>query len=267
MVAASDAVVSRLVSAGATPATVLEWIESRQRRRSLHRRALWCALGAWGLVTTAATAAGLVAFKFARDIEKAFGDLKIMDLVKYEEHLIELPVTVHIVPPFLLAIACLLLIGGLLALLTDHFPGLRAAQSAIDWEGTSDAVSKLLGVGCTYPDSFEVAAKVARTSSNRRWLNEATEQVKQGSAVVNATTMTGDTVMLHALLDVTEREPAKRWLVVRRHFAEVARRRLALLQATLPVISTLLAGLLIWISISATLGWMWVTVARMVGLT
>ena len=78
----------------------------------------------------------------------------------------------------------------------------------------------------------------------------------------------GDAAVLESLVGVPTQEPQRQWQVAAEHFLEVATGRLMLLLQSMPIVSTIIAGLLIWIAIASTLGWMWRAVANMIsGLT
>ncbi len=267
MVTALDPVAERLAaSTDGHASLVIDWLEARHRRVALNRRAAWCTFGAWLTVTSAATVGCIVAVKFAADVRETFRDAGLwsLDGWSWEVEPLDLPMMLRVVPPLLGSIAALLIIGGLIAWSTGRFPGLGWARSAIDWADVSDGVSRLLAVGCTYPEAFQTAAKISRTRANREWLRKASERIESGTAQVSAgAPATSDVAVLEMLVEDNATDPSQRWQLAHQHFEDAARRRLSLLQGTLPVISTLLAGLLIWMSISATLGWMWGTIARM----
>jgi hypothetical protein len=65
------------------------------------------------------------------------------------------------------------------------------------------------------------------------------------------------------MIDAADVEPQRQWQVASDHFLELASRRLVLLLQSTPMIATIVSGLLIWISISTTLGWLWTAVAQM----
>jgi hypothetical protein len=206
-----------------------------------------------------------VAIKFAHDTRETFGDVTLLQSSwTFEYEVVHPPLTIQVVPPLLAFIAAILLIGGVLTWSLGRFPGHGWTCSAIDWSNVSDAVWRLLSVGCTYPEAFETAAKIARYPNNRWWLKRTATKIQQGASEIEiGKAGDGDIVMLETLVAAGEGDPSQRWRLAEEHFDQIARHRVALLQATVPIVSTLLAGLLIWMSISATLGWMWVTVGRM----
>ena len=217
------------------------------------------------LVTLAAVAGSAVAIKFAHDTREAFSDVTLLSNAwSRKRPIVSPPMSLEIMPPVLSTIAVLLLCGGAVAWCLGRFPGYRWTCSAIDWSNVGDVMRRLLAVGCTYPEALDTAAEVARTSSNRCWLKRAAEHVRQGASLLPQNSASdGDAAVVETLLETTQTEPSERWRMAQEHFDEVAGRRVDLLQATVPIVSTLLAGLLIWMSISTTLGWMWMAIGRM----
>jgi hypothetical protein len=172
--------------------------------------------------------------------------------------------TLTYLPIALTLIAGTLLLGGLYAWLFGRVPGLGATRSAIDWSATSDAVARLLAVGCTYPEAFRVAGDVTRSRAGRAWLQDSVKRIEQGGAEIAITpTRSGDPAILELLIEAGEGEPQRRWAVASNHFFAVAQQRLALLLSATPFLSTIVSGLLIWLAISATLGPMWQAVTEM----
>ncbi|WP_145419784.1 hypothetical protein [Planctomycetes bacterium K23_9] len=241
----ADPVVKRILSAGDEHAvSAIDWLDGKQARTSLRRRAWWCVVGGWLMVTVATAVSALVAWNFSQNAGDIFAD--------------KIPFVAVVLSPVLMGLTCVLLVGGVTAFFNDSFPGLSMTNSAIDWAGTGDAVSRLLSVGCTYPEAFRTAAEVTRTRSNRLWLTNAAKKVEQGATHLQDQSDTdGDPAIVELLVQSEESDPSVSWRIVADHFIEVARSRLALLLSTGPVLSTLLAGLIIWLSISATLGSMW----------
>ena len=257
-----DPVAERLASAGEDQSpSVLQWLEAEQQRRTMRRRATLCAVSGWLLMTTAAIVSSVVALNISHDVREIFGEGVVPGR--------GIPVTVIYLPILLVVIAVLLVVGGIVGWLWGVVPGLSKTTSAIDWSATSDAVTRLLSIGCTYPEAFRTAAKVVRGKSPRRWLIRAADRVERGGRDVAFPSFAhGDTAMLELMIDAAESEPQRQWKVAAEHFLEVARERLMLLLQSTPMIATIISGLLIWVSISASLSWMWRSVAELLrGLT
>ena len=252
-----DAVAERLASAGdwSTP-SVIEWLDAQQERAMMRRRATACSLAAWLLLVTAAVVSFAVAFTMSREARSIFSET------------FESPVsptsTLVLIPAGLALVAGVILIGGLMSWWNGQFPGWSRTVSAIDWSASSDAVARLLAVGCTYPEAFRLAADVTRSHSSRSWLQQAADRVEQGGPhVVPSAYGRGDTAMLEALVETSRQQPDRQWRIAASHFLEVATRRLVLLLQTMPMVATIVSGLLVWIAIASTLGWMWRAVGEM----
>jgi hypothetical protein len=258
-----DPVAERLASAGhRQSSSVLQWLEGQHRRRNMRRRATLCALGGWILMTTAAIVSSVVALHMSHDMREIFqGGLWPPGS--------GVPKSIVVLPWVLVSVAVLLVVGGLLGWAGGRIPGFSKTVSAIDWSAASDAVTRLLSVGCTYPEAFRTAAEVTRSKPSRKWLLQAAERVEQGGPqVMPASSSDSDAVVLESLIDAAQSEPQRQWKVAADHFFELARRRLVLLLQSTPMLATIISGLLIWIAISVTLGWMWRAVAEMCqGLT
>ncbi len=252
-----DPVAQRLAAGGHDHASsVLDWLEGQQQRDAMNRQATWCSAGGWLLMTVAAIISSGVAVVMSRDVHQLFDE----DL-----HLASgIPWSVTYLPIVLVLIATTLLIGGAIALLAGAIPGLSTTRSAIDWSTVSDAMTRLLSVGCTYPEAFRTAAQVTRTRSSRRWLDRAANRVERGEAEIDSQFPAGDSAVLELMVDSSQSEPARQWAIAADHFFEVANRRLMLLLSAAPILSTIFSGLLVWISIAATLGWMWKAVAELI---
>ena len=248
-----DPVAERLSQSGDARATaMLNWMEGRRARSAWGRRAFWCAFGGWLLVTVSAVIAAAVAWNFSFQVQELYSTAGYIEIDA-------MPRWTRVVPQLLILLAVGLVIGGIYAWKSEQVPGLSTTRRAIDWANTSDAVSKLLSAGCTYPEAFKTAAQVTLTKSNRNWLLSAASRVERGQQSVSSsgTNATGDAVIVELLVDSNEEDPSQSWRTASQHFREVARQRLGLLLSMTPVLSTLFAGLIIWMAMSTTLGWMW----------
>jgi hypothetical protein len=262
-----DPVARRLAAAGDQQSpSVLEWLEGQQERKVMRRRAAMCSIGGWLLMTTAAIVSSFVAVHMSNDVQEimkgGFMDPGSGFLVTESG----VPLAVIYLPWLLVVVAALLVIGGFISWIVEKIPGFSNTVSAIDWSAASDAVTRLLTIGCTYPEAFRTAAKVAHSKPSRIWLMQAAERVEHGGPdVAPSPRSSGDAAVLELLIDAAESEPHRQWKVAANHFLELARRRLVLLLQSTPMITTIISGLLVWIAISATLGWMWRAVAQLIG--
>jgi hypothetical protein len=175
-----------------------------------------------------------------------------------------LPISVDALRLVMICLAGTLLLGGGLAWLADAVPGLRSVRSAIEWSTAADAISRLLSIGCTYPEAFRTATKVVGGRAGRNWLEDAARRVERGGGELSGTA-TGDAVIAELMVDADRDRPIEQWRITSDHFFDVADRRSNLLLGTVPIVATILSGIFVWASISASLGMMWRAVAEMIG--
>lgn len=252
------------------------WLDREEKRAQMRRNATRCAAGAWALMTFFAIASSVVAFVFLKNVTEIFSlQESYFDLGTVSNSSRLVPVLLGIVG------AALFVFGGI-ALLLSRFPGLRSTQVSIDWATSCDAVAQLLSTGCSYSDSFRAASQLMPKSiigsffgpifgsrensySAGAWLASAADRVDAGRDVFEAgNALTSDELKLRLLVQsnsqdstVQDSHPEQRWQAAADHFILVADQRLGMLTHSLPPIATILSGIMLWISISATLGWMW----------
>lgn len=259
---ASDSVGRRLTQQPNSSASVSKWIESRHANAMMQRRATWCSVAAWAFLSGSALVSSIVALEMSRQVRGIFDD-------PTEEYYWSL-VTVSWTPLVLVFVAVLLVFGGIAAFASGRMPGYRSTRSAIHWSVACEAMSRLLSVGITYPDAFRATSEITPAGETKHWLTDAADRVESGESVVGSgfesmsTSASGDVAMLELLITASDDRPEGQWAIASHHFDELARRRLSLLTQMLPVMTTLLSGLLLWISISSTLGWMWKSVGKIV---
>ena len=246
-----DPVAVRLTQAGDEHSSaLLAWVDGRRMRSAWRTRASWCFVGAWLMVCLAALIGSGVAWIFSRSAGEVF---LVSGYVNIEK-----PYWLTIMPVSLAVLSAIMVLGGFYLWFTSKVPGLSTTQKAIDWANTTDAVSKLLAAGCTYPEAFETAARVAKTPSNRRWLLLSANQIKSGQPLLAQTSHNdSDAAVVELLTEAGDAEASHHWGIASQHFVEVAKQRLSLWLSITPAIATLIAGFIVWLSISATLGWIW----------
>jgi hypothetical protein len=258
-----DPVAKRLAAAGEDQvADVLEWLEREQQRKSMRRRALWCTAGGWLLMTTAAVISSLVTIIISGTAKEILGASEIPEWSSVRP---VVPASAAIAPVLLVMVTLFLVAGGIVGWMGERVPIFSKTAAAIDWSAASDAMTRLLSVGCTYPEAFRTAAQIAHSRPSRHWLTAAAQRVERGGeVVVTSPHARGDAAMLELMIDSAEGEPHRQWRVAADHYFELAHRRLVLLLQSTPMIATIISGLLIWISISTTLGWLWGSVAQLI---
>lgn len=257
-----------------------EWLDRQQRRKEIRRDATRCATMAWGLMTTIATLGSLVAFVFHRNLTQAFPstDDRVFDP--------SVSLTIQTVPYLLAITAALLFVLGGLAIASGRFPGQRSTLLGVDWATACDAVSQFLSTQSTYSDSLRGAAVLfaskrfgipfqsSRTVAS--WLESAAIRIDSGRKLFEPnSTESGDQEKLRLLVHSMSQDsnqndasgadfnPSHRWNEASEYFMTVSQQRLEVLTYSLPSIATVLSGILLWVSISASLGWMWQSVAAM----
>ena len=214
MVTRLDPVASRLASAeNVEPTLVLDWLEGRQQRNALHRRTFWCSLGvgrrsrrppSLAVRSRSSSATTPVRRSPTSPSGAAVGTMITKSSTRQSRS--------RSFRRLLALVAAILLIGGLVAWCLGRFPGHSRTSSAIDWSNVSDAVWRLLSVGCTYPESFETGRQVSRCGSNRLWLRQSAEQVQRGaSEFPSGKASNGDVAMLQTLVQTSDAQPSARW--------------------------------------------------------
>ncbi len=262
----ADAVSSLLSRTPGNEAAAIEWSELQREIALMRRRAKFCLLTGWLMLTSAAVVSAVVAWMMSRSVRDIFvGEFGVEDASMY---------VIIYAPWMLIAIAIGLVLVGLVGFASGGLPGIRSTFSALDWSAASGAMARLLAVGTNYPESFRAAAQSVPAGESRAWLMYAADRVEQGKSPTlsggtnldspSVLALQGDRAVLELMLDAGETAPQKQWQLATEHFLDMARRRLMLLTHSVPLVTTVLAGFLIWISISATLGWMWKMVGTMI---
>ena len=247
-----------------------DWLESQSIRHRMRRQAWFCSWRSWGMVTIIAGISSVVSFVFLQHLV----DLLQMTVDFYQSP--EIPPMTMAVPLILAMMAVIALLVGGLALFWDRFPGQRSTLAAIDWATACDAMAHLLSTGCTYGDSLAMAQSVMPSrkgalnfqpaNRTKAWLAAAKNRVDQGREIFEVkTSRNTDETMLCLLVDAdsVSETPSKSWRMAAEHFDGMAHQRLHLLTQSLPPIATVISGILLWISISSTLGGMWRAMASM----
>ncbi|TWU37561.1 hypothetical protein Q31b_43490 [Novipirellula aureliae] len=262
-----DPVAQRLIATGDRSSEwqshqLIDWLRMQAHRHSMIRQVFWSTFGAWLLVTAASVISCLIAIQLSIDLKNMSDETGLSSDNADWWRWIAFPAATVI-------IACFFLIGGIVGAIFGVFPGYRSTRSAIDWACASDAVSRLLQTGCTYPEAFATTARAMKTRRIRNWLERSANRVEQGGSVLEKNSQARkDTAMLEALVGPTVKEPAYQWGLASEHFLHVAESRLTLIRQTAPLLSTLVSGVLLWFTLNLSLGWLWAMVADLIsGLT
>ena len=271
MVAKLDPVAERLSQVDGKSAGVLNWLDSQQNRNAMRKRAKWCTISGWGLMGIAGVISSVVAVMLSQRVRAVIDDAAGLEFFNFRDYGTEIVVNsaINWVPWLIVVISSALILSGLVLYFTGRIPGLRRTNSAVEWASVGDAMSRLLDAGCGYPESFRTASQIANTWETRHWLISAAVRVERGQpAVTTSRVSSGDIASLELMVEAGSAEPQKQWGIVSDHFHHLATYRLANYQHLMPVFSTIIAGLLIWISISSSLSWVWRSISQMItGLT
>ena len=120
------------------------------------------------------------------------------------------------------------------------------------------AMSQMIGLGLPYPRAFRASAETLPKSPLQGWIYRAADSVEAGQSLLPATMpcRAEDTVLLN-LIQHTDSETQNEWLLIANHYEAAAKRQLSLLAGAVPVATTLISGLILWLSVSFSLGSFW----------
>ncbi|TWT83706.1 hypothetical protein CA13_51730 [Planctomycetes bacterium CA13] len=241
-------------------ANAIEWLERQHVRRAMIWRARSCTISSWLMVAVAAIVGSVIGVKLSMDVYQMASEMGLDDVYGHSGW------RLFWIPGLMVVVSLVVVVGGIIGAFFGFFPGYRSTSSAIDWSTATDAVTRLLAVGCTYPEAYSTAAKVVQNRTSRTWLTETAMRVERGETVRGVSPYSrNDVAMLESLIDPTGENPTQQWQLASDHFYRVAKGRLTLLTQSMPFLSTVVAGFIIWFAISSSLGWFWVTVTRLIG--
>lgn len=241
-----------------TEAEILRFSVAHQERVQIQNRISWYGIGSWLMVITAATVGAVFAFMLSDFIDDVFNEVARDG---YSNGLLQ-PWPPKIIATLIALVAVLSLIMLIGGLLLKRLPGTYGVIVAADWANVCDALGQLIKTGTAYPEAFRAARSISRTSELRRWLSQLAEGIESGrsgpiSKIAAKSITTRDSAMVAVLVEHSEQDPSAGWMVAAKQFDRIARRRFELNRTMLPIFSTLVAGLLLWLSLAGTLGWMW----------
>ncbi|TWT98252.1 hypothetical protein [Stieleria varia] len=249
---------------------VLGFLVACQERRQLRSRLWWCWVGGWLMMTTAAAIGCFFALRmnhFMHEILKSNRDDDGFSWFSVSSPSTP-PWTSLAAAPVLGAVAVLLVAIAVVAVLRKRLPGADNALLAIDWANTADAVARLLDHGKTYPETFRLVARTCQTGHVRQWLLRSAQRIESGygGAISGAAgvPLSGDAALLTVLVDHSGDQPQIGWQAARDHFDSVSHRRGQLTLALFPVFAVLVSGLLLWLSMATTMGWIWYQVLEII---
>ncbi len=271
MVATLDPVAKQLVAKGEEhTASALQWLEAEQYRRSMSRQAFFTCIAGWLLISVSCVVSSFAALRMANDLNQLISGKSMsfrydIDRLDHASD-INAPLRLRFIPTALSALTVAWIAGGLIAFFSGAYPGLRSAKSAIDWASTTDGVSRLLAAGFPYSDAFESVSQTIRAKNPRQWLARKSTQLKQGEGAMGLNPWSrGDATVVEAMIDGARNEPETSWRIAADHFDHIAHERLAMLTQLGPMLATVVAGIVVWIGIATTLGWLWYLIYASLG--
>ena len=259
-----DEVAKALASKDAPAEDILCWMEEYRTQQSISRRAWRCAIWAWVLMTVAAVIGGLSSWHTGSQLAELVSSVDPDDrygVVQVDTARIQMS---QVMPGIMAFIAAVLMVGGLLALILRKFPFFSWVQSATDWSIAGGAMSRLLASGCTYVEAFEAARQVCSTADCRWWLKHQATRLSQGMEPKFQSKSTSDATTIELLIREGQVPAEQQWGIAGEYFNEMSKQRLSLVISAIPVLATLIAGLLIWLSVASTLGAMWGSLGTMI---
>lgn len=145
-------------------------------------------------------------------------------------------------------------VGAAAERLCDFFPLAGRALAAIDLAEMSDALSRLLSAGRTYPEALEGAAGVSSSVRLRGWLQQASAGLQQGASVdVVVAWLPLSAGVLPALvgpLGPAPDHPGQAWGIAARSFYRAAERHTDRATTILPPVAVVCAAATAWAGLS-----------------
>ncbi|MGI9468581.1 MAG: hypothetical protein ACR2OA_15800 [Rubripirellula sp.] len=242
----TDQISQQLVSSpGADATALMSWVEYCTQRDAMLHRTTNCALASWLLVFSAATLSTLMAWHFQNST------LEVLE-VFHDGNPPDGSFSGYLIP--ILLLNCVLC--GLLpfAWRKNLVPLFRKLRNDIDWTTIGNAMGQLTPLGIPYPAAFRLTAGSLRCESHRKWLEGAARNVEAGKPVIPENLSNGpNTAVLHAVLSNPD-SMVNDWKAVAQHYDSCSKQTLSMLLAAIPIAATLVAGLILWFSITSTFG-------------
>lgn len=272
-IAKTDLITQQLTaSSNANPSALYNWVEYCTQRDAMLYRTRSCALASWLLVFSVATFSTLMAWHFQKSTLEAMellNDGKPTDesfsgtsftypsevmLADQTTHQIVLTGNSQYLMPSLLLI-CLVFALMPIAWRINFIPLFRKLRNDIDWTTIGQAMGQLTPLGIPYPVAFRLTAESLRCKSHRKWLERAAQNVESGQPVIGENlSHQPNTAVLYAVLTNCDSMAKEDWKVVAQHYDSCSKRTLSLLLAAIPVAATLVAGVILWVTITSTFG-------------
>ncbi|MGB0762075.1 MAG: hypothetical protein ACPGPS_21180 [Rubripirellula sp.] len=226
-----------------------KWVEYSAQRDMMLRRLSNCALASWLTVLTVSILSGLMTWHFETST------VEVMEIFQTGT-----PESGAHSGDALQAVMIFLSICVLWGLLPiawklNLIPFFRKLRNDIDWTTIGHAMSHLLPLGIPYPTAFRLTAKNLCCASHRQWLEQAATSVEAGQQAIKEVSFSRpDEAVFQTIMSHPDSMAHQDWEAVAHHYDACAKRTWSLLVASVPVASTLLAGLILWLAITSTFG-------------
>jgi len=256
--------VTKKLQSPSQPQLLRSWLDQQRERDHMRQQTKRCAFKAWLTLAALAIASTGIALYFYLTTADLLPTTDARHWFSLTDRGPDTRLTSSGVPLlilFLIGTNVLIVLALPLAWSLGRLPGFRSALSSVDWATAGDAMSRLLTIGCPYPDALRTTASVVSNGTERRWLLEAATRVETGGQIAPVGEQTPESTVLQTMLSSQETPMQRNWQLASEHYQIVAQRKIELLLGAVPILVTILAGLILWISVMATLGSMWSTLA------
>ena len=263
----SDEVTKKL-QCPSQPELLRSWLDQQLERDRMRQQTRICAFKAWFTLAAMALATTGIALYFrsaTADLFPAVDFLEVTSLSSVRSGTDDAQsAAVPLLLILLIATNSLIVTALPLAWAFGRLPGFSSALGSVDWATAGDAMSRLLTIGCPYPDALRTTASVVSRGAQRRWLLQAAARVEIGGHLApSSSKQSSEESVLFTMLSTQETPMQRDWQLASEHCQTVAERKVELLVAAAPVLATILAGLILWISVMTTLGSMWTTLGTL----
>jgi hypothetical protein len=236
-------------SSNADASALISWAQYCSQRDAMQHRITSCALTSWLLIFSAAALSTIMAWHFQTStlkVMEVFNDGSVADgsRTNNSQYLI-----------VFLVLTCVTFGVLPFAWKKNFVPLFRKLRNDIDWTTIGHAMGQLTPLGIPYPVAFRLIATSLRCESHRKWLQHAAQNVEAGQPVSPADRPSHpNTAVLHAVLSNPDSMSQDDWNAVAQHYDSCSKRTLSLLLAAVPVASTLVAGMILWLAVTSTFG-------------
>ena len=246
-------------------ASAIHWQNAQRERSRTLRRSWWIAFSGWLLVAFASLVSAGIAITLTLDLYTVLtsaGPESIPSLNWRNRNDVELKLSWRntLVPALLVFVSVFVCFAGLIALIKNSFPGYGTVYNAIQWSSACDAMARLLASGSTYPEALRLVASENLSRSTSLWFCDAADRIERGEANISLSKQSkGPQALVEAMVESVPHSPSQAWRIAAIHFQSASHRREVILASVLPALCTVLAAALLWLAITTTLNWFWMS--------